>query len=170
MLRLFSFPRLANALTLTTNARFDAHCRYDVPSAVDPATIGRAIDALVHRHPMLRALVDDDGRLRILPTDVVGCYEVPVLAPGAVGAERVRMLRNGPTTDVWPLFELALSFPREGGGKQGPCSLLLFVSFFFCCSYILLFAHPRRRWKDDEAARESFAFSYGRIYRNDLAL
>ena len=80
--------------------------------------MGIAIDALVHRHPMLRSLVGDDGMLRILPPNEIGQYEVPVLAPGVVDAERARMLRNGPATDAWPLFELALSFPRECDGKK----------------------------------------------------
>ena len=89
------------------------YVEYDLPSVASPIVMGHAIDALVCRHPMLRALVGYDGTLRILPIPSVHNYAVPVLHGDAVEATRHRMLRSGPSTDAWPLFELALSYPTD---------------------------------------------------------
>ncbi|RMI46682.1 non-ribosomal peptide synthetase [Streptomyces triticirhizae] len=87
---------------------------------VDPHRMERAWRRLVQRHEMLRAVFDEDGRQRILPTVPDHPIAVTsVTSEEAAEAELARLReesshrRLDPTR--WPLFDLrAVRYPREG--------------------------------------------------------
>lgn len=71
------------------------------------------LNDLIRRHPMLRAVVDADGRQRVLAH--VPLYHIPIVDLRGVhseeAAQRMLVLREeleeqGPITEHWPLFDL----------------------------------------------------------------
>lgn len=89
---------------------------------LDASRLEAAIDTLVARHDMLRAVVDADGRQRVLPDP--GPYRIPVedLAglPEVRRSEKLRAIRDAlsrqcPDTATWPLFTVRAS--GLGAGK-----------------------------------------------------
>ncbi|MGX2993181.1 amino acid adenylation domain-containing protein [Streptomyces sp. JNUCC 64] len=60
----------------------------EVPDDFDPVLAGRALDALLHRHPALRARTrTEDGRRVAAPSDRTGDAEVPEIDLGALPEE-----------------------------------------------------------------------------------
>jgi amino acid adenylation domain-containing protein len=81
--------------------------------ALDAGRLSEAFTRLLARHEMLRAVIDDEGRQRILPR--VSPYEIPVVdcrrEPEADVASRLLEARTEMSHQVfpvgeWPLFEL----------------------------------------------------------------
>ncbi|HYO13133.1 MAG TPA: amino acid adenylation domain-containing protein [Thermoanaerobaculia bacterium] len=83
-------------------------------SELDVDRLQRALDRLVRRHGMLRAIVEVDGRQRILP-EVPPCTvpvldlrrSAPAVAEAGLAAVRERMSHQVLPSDRWPLFEVA---------------------------------------------------------------
>ncbi|MFI7615818.1 amino acid adenylation domain-containing protein [Nonomuraea terrae] len=99
---------------------YDRETGPDSPEA-DLARLAEAWDRLVRRHPMLRMIVDRQGRQHILPE--VDPYEITVedlrdAAPDEA-QERARQLRYACShqvrpTDKWPLFDIRAAFLPNG--------------------------------------------------------
>jgi pyochelin synthetase len=89
--------------------------------ALDVDRLERAVNRLIEHHPMLRAVLDPDGRQRILPD--VPRYRISVtdLSQLDEQAERAArqtardsVLRIGPDTESWPALGLAVYRLRGG--------------------------------------------------------
>ncbi len=89
------------------------HIYYEVRQPLDHVRLNRVWDRLVRRHPMLRAVVMDDGRQRILE-DITG-YDIAVedlreMTPREqekrIARERDRMSHYVFDPSQWPLFEI----------------------------------------------------------------
>lgn len=87
-----------------------------VCEALDVASLEEAWNRLVTRHGMLRAVIDEDGRQRILPDvpryristdDLIGMDDAAV--KDALLTTRERMSHHVFDTDRWPMFELHAS-------------------------------------------------------------
>ncbi len=78
---------------------------------LDPARLEAAWRVLVDRHPMLRAVIDDRGFQRVLPT--VPAYRVAV-TDRDVRAVRDEMCRRSYEPDRWPLFDVRVSVAPDG--------------------------------------------------------
>ncbi|MEU2768302.1 MULTISPECIES: hybrid non-ribosomal peptide synthetase/type I polyketide synthase [Streptomyces] len=85
---------------------------------LDVARFEAAVDAAVARHDMLRAVMTDDGRQRILPEAEVGRHRVDRLDLTSVPEQRLAdelAERSGTLSSqvfdptVWPLFHLAVT-------------------------------------------------------------
>ena len=100
----------------TTMGSLNPHIytEYEIPAECSSRLLGCAIDALVLRHPMLRAVVTPDGMLRTLPPASVPAYSVQTIAAGAVDSARTSMLAHGPRTDDFPLFDVRISRCSRG--------------------------------------------------------
>jgi len=94
------------------NVASHAYVEMDFPE-LDVRRLERALDQLIGRHEMLRAVVLADGRQQILPS--VPPYRIAVLDLAGVAAERtdraLRQLRKRMShqvlpADRWPLFEM----------------------------------------------------------------
>ena len=90
------------------------YSEYTLPSSCSPELLGLAIDALVLRHPMLRAIVTPDGMLSVLPPSEAPPYTVQTIPSDTVDATRASMLLHGPRTDRFPLFDVRLSNSGDG--------------------------------------------------------
>ncbi len=85
-------------------------------SGLDVDRFERALQLLIDRHGMLRAIVQPDGRQRILvavPPYVLGRLDLSAMTAEAAGdalaAVRERMSHQVLPSDRWPLFEIAAS-------------------------------------------------------------
>jgi amino acid adenylation domain-containing protein len=83
---------------------------------LDPDRFTRALGRVIERHDMLRAVVGDDGRQRILervgeyrPALLDLCGEPPEEAEAALAEVRAEMSHQVLPADRWPLFEIRLS-------------------------------------------------------------
>ena len=83
---------------------------------IDPSRLERALDHLVRRHGMLRAVVDDDGTQRVLPsvprlaiavTDLRDADDTELAA--ALETIRSDMSHRVYDPATWPLFELRVT-------------------------------------------------------------
>ncbi|MFI0897909.1 amino acid adenylation domain-containing protein [Streptomyces sp. NPDC020983] len=90
------------------------HCYLEFDAAdLDVPRLGRSLDMLVRRHDMLRAVIQPDGRQRVLPE--VPAYEVRTLdlsgldeAAQEAGIAQIReeLAHQVLPADRWPLFEV----------------------------------------------------------------
>ncbi|MGW5194399.1 amino acid adenylation domain-containing protein [Kribbella sp. NPDC004138] len=76
---------------------------------VDLQRLEAAVNRLVGRHDMLRAVIDESGTQRVLPS--VPRYVVQVTRTDEAGTEELKALRDGlahriPDISRWPLFEI----------------------------------------------------------------
>jgi pyochelin synthetase len=87
---------------------------------LDVSRLEAAVDALVRRHDMLRAVVDDDGFQRVLPE--VPAYRVAVAdlrggtaaeAEAAIEATRAELDHKVHPAGRWPLFEMRVTRAPE---------------------------------------------------------
>src|SRR6185436_19555645 len=85
----------------------------------------RALRRLIDRHGMLRAVVDSDGRQRILaevPPYVIARLDLRAAHDGnageALAAVRERMSHQVLPSDRWPLFEFAASLLPASDERQ----------------------------------------------------
>ena len=85
------------------------YSEYFLPLGCSAQLLGLSIDALVLRHPMLRAVVTEDGMLRVLSSSDVPAYTVRTIAHDDMEATRASMLAQGPRTDRFPLFDVRIS-------------------------------------------------------------
>ncbi|MFG1779686.1 amino acid adenylation domain-containing protein [Micromonospora sp. NPDC049048] len=88
---------------------------------LDVDRLSRACDRLVQRHPMLRAVIDDDGNQRVL--DEVPSYRIPVAdATGPDGGRLLDDIRDEMShqvlrADQWPLFDLRATRTGESTSR-----------------------------------------------------
>ncbi|MEM8933767.1 MAG: condensation domain-containing protein, partial [Acidobacteriota bacterium] len=94
------------------NVSAHAYTEYDL-RGLDMERLEKAWNRLISRHEMLRCVVGEDGRQRILET--VPFYSIPIEdlrdldedeRQRKLLAERDQMCKYGPTPDTWPLFEM----------------------------------------------------------------
>ena len=85
-------------------------------------TLEHVVNTLVARHGMLRAIITDQGTAQVLKkvprwTCTEKCNSTTSVgdnnSSSTSSALRTRMTRIGPTTDTWPLFEVAVSNPTS---------------------------------------------------------
>ncbi|MGW0827043.1 amino acid adenylation domain-containing protein [Streptomyces sp. NPDC002845] len=132
----------------------DSHlyAEVDVPS-LDVDRLARVWRTLIERHPMLRAVITEDGRQRILPT--VAPYEIHTLdlrhAPDAaerLAAARTRLSHPRRDTAAWPLFTIEAALLPDGGTR-------LFLSFDLligdALSWQILYREARALYQDPGA-------------------
>ncbi|UCM87044.1 non-ribosomal peptide synthetase [Streptomyces marincola] len=87
---------------------------------VDLGRVERAWRLLIDRHDMLRAVLDEDGRQRVLPgvpPFTVHVTEVATEAEAPAALERLRAACSHRALDLttWPLFDIrAVRYPRAG--------------------------------------------------------
>lgn len=113
------------------NAHFCNELEFDRP--IDVARWQRAVDKLIERHEMLRAVVLPQGEWQVLaapPPFEMQVHDFSALAPerqnDALLAMRRRLVDQGPATDRWPLIEMHLC-------RLGPHRCRIFIS----CSLLL---------------------------------
>jgi amino acid adenylation domain-containing protein len=134
---------------------------------VDLDRIERAWQRLVDRHEMLRAVLDDEGRQRILPDppryriaveDVTGADP----AETAAALARFRQERSHRLLDLtrWPLFELAAVRYREGGAVRTRLGIGLDYVVFDALSIMTLFTELDRLCADPGAALPPIELSF----------
>lgn len=121
---------------------------------IDPERLGRAWNAVVARHPMLRAVIGDDGMQRVLET-------VPEYVPvthdfRGLGGEalesalrdvRDRMSHQVHALDSWPAFEIAVSLLPDGAARAHFSIDGIFLDFR---SFQILFQELSRFYDGDE--------------------
>ncbi|HEX9669309.1 MAG TPA: amino acid adenylation domain-containing protein [Thermoanaerobaculia bacterium] len=135
--------------------RVAAHVYLEVEGELDVGRVERAWRRLVERHDMLRAIVGDDGRQRVLAEVEPYTIEVLDLAgqpPEEAGARllevRERMSHQVLPADRWPLFELRASRLPTGRTRfHTSLDVLLFDGW----SFGLLASELARLYADPDA-------------------
>ena len=101
---------------------------------LDPGRLGAAWRRLVERHGILRAVTDEEGRLRVLPQVepyAVRVFDLRGLSEAAAGQEldavRHHLSHQLFATERWPLFDLGLSLL-----PAGRCRLHLSLDLLIC--------------------------------------
>jgi len=111
--------------------------------AIDLRRLGAALNRLIERHDMLRAVVLPDGRQQIL--ERVPPYEIAVLdlegrepaqAERELQAVRRRMSHQVLPADRWPLFEVRAS-RLAGGGTRFHVSFDFLIGDAWSCQILL---------------------------------
>jgi len=99
------------------------YTEFDAP-AVDPARLARAVDAVLRRHPMLRATVRGDGTQQVLPKRAhapITVVDLRAAAPDEVAAEleSLRQRRSHQLLDIeaGQVFDVGLTLLPEGRGR-----------------------------------------------------
>lgn len=101
-----------------------SYAEYDRPEALDAARLERAWRLLLRRHPMLRAVVDAEGRQRVLPE--APAWSLPVHDLRAqdarererrLAAIRDRLSHRAEDPGRWPPFKVELTLLPEGRGR-----------------------------------------------------
>ena len=133
-------------------------------SGLDPARLEASLRRVIARHDMLRAVIEPDGRQRILP-EVPG-YQMPVVDLRAVSAQvrdkelariRAEMDHLALPGDRWPLFDIRASL-LPGGRLRLHVSLDVLILDGF--SLYLLFNEWRRYYEEPGWRPEPLAVSY----------
>jgi amino acid adenylation domain-containing protein len=131
---------------------------------LDVARLNASLRKVIDRHDMLRAVVQPDGRQRVLRD--VPAYEIPVTDAAGLPPDRrdevTRALRaemdhQSVSTDTWPLFDIRAV-------ATGPDTLRLYFGFDIMIldglSLYLLFQDWRRFYEDPGWAPEPLELSY----------
>ncbi len=102
------------------NVSTHTYVEFESP-ALDLKRFGRAVDRLVERHDMLRAVLTSDGMQRILervPSYLIGVLDLRSLSPEqaapALQELRTWMAHHVLPVEVWPLFMVRVSLLPEG--------------------------------------------------------
>lgn len=122
---------------------------------VDIARMDRAWRRLIARHEMLRAVVDPDGRQRILadpPEYAIAVQDLTDAAPVEVEAALVALRAESSHRLVdltrWPLFELRAIRYRAGGAVRTRLAVGLDYILFDALSIMTLFTELDRLYTD----------------------
>ncbi|MFR9779386.1 amino acid adenylation domain-containing protein [Micromonospora sp. MS34] len=131
---------------------------------LDPARLAASLRKVIDRHDMLRAVVDPDGRQRILPE--VPSYDLPVADLRAVPDEerqaalaktRAEMGHQLLPPEHWPLFDLRVSLVDERRTRLHVSINVLIMDAF---SLQLLFRDWRLFYTDPDRTPEPLPLSY----------
>jgi pyochelin synthetase len=131
---------------------------------LDPERLETSLRRVIDRHDMLRAIVEPDGRQRILP-EVPG-YEIAVadlraLTPDARAAELARTRREmghqAPPPERWPLFDIRASRLDDNRIRLHVSVNVLIVDAY---SLSLLFEEWRGCYVDADRVPEPLPVSY----------
>ncbi|TCK25717.1 non-ribosomal peptide synthetase [Pseudonocardia endophytica] len=126
---------------------------------VDVPGLERAFDRLIARHEMLRAVVDDDGRQRILPE--VGPFTIPVAEAddAAAASARIEAQLARPLFDLtsWPLFAACAVHYPDGRTRLG---VTLDYAVFDALSVKLVLAELAVLYTDPDAPLPSVGVSF----------
>lgn len=144
---------------------FSTHCYFEFQRAgLDIERLETALQALILRHDMLRAVINEDGTQRVLPE--VPPYRIECLdlreqgeaqAEAALLAQREQLSHKRGPVDQWPLFAIrAARLPGE--------QLRLFVSLDMliidASSMFLFFQEWQQAYEDPQRLAPAQAFSY----------
>src|SRR3984885_1467505 len=127
---------------------------------VDLARLEAGINRLIARHPMLRAVVDEDGRQRVLPD--APRFALPVVeAQGeeknALGEFRNAMAHRLIDPSRWPLFDIRACRYGEGRVRLGFGFDYIVVD---ALSIMIVFAELARLYLDLEADLPKIAIGF----------
>ncbi|HJV61340.1 MAG TPA: condensation domain-containing protein, partial [Albitalea sp.] len=144
---------------------FSTHCYFELERAgLDLDRLEGALRKVIARHDMLRAVIDSDGRQRILaqvPPYTIELHELQEapddLRDAELDALRSRLSHNRRPIGEWPLFEVAAA--ALPGGRLRLCVSLDML--IIDASSMFLFFQEWQRFYDDEAwAPAPLALSY----------
>ncbi|NKY33161.1 type I polyketide synthase [Nocardia speluncae] len=121
-------------------------------TGVDGDGVRTAVQRLVQRQPMLRAVFSADGNQQVLPVDEARLAQLPVTeidlrtAPvgdidAAVIATRTELQHSGPNLDPWPFRVVALRLPDEALRLHIVTSLLVADGWSFQLIFTELFTY-----------------------------
>ncbi len=144
---------------------FSTHCYFEFQRAgLDIERLETALQALILRHDMLRAVINEDGTQRVLPEVPpyrIECLDLRALnardAESALLAQREQLSHKRGPVDRWPLFAIrAARLPGE--------QLRLFVSLDMliidASSMFLFFQEWQQAYEDPQRLAPAQAFSY----------
>lgn len=160
----FPLTPVQAAYVLGRQAAFDyggnacqLYAEYDWPADTDPARLEAAWNAMVERHPMLRAVIEDNAWQRVLPEvpwqrlTVHACAGLDEAAFQAhLERVRERLDHACAALDQWPVLRPELSIGRDD------CVLHCSVDFTLVdyASLQLLLGEWRRRYLDPQWTAE----------------
>ena len=144
---------------------FSTHCYFEFQrEGLDLARLEQALQVLIRRHDMLRAVINDDGTQRVLPE--VPPYRIECLdlreqdssaAEAALLAQREQLSHKRGPVDQWPLFAIRAARLPEA-------QLRLFVSLDMliidASSMFLFFQEWQQAYEDPQRLAPAQAFSY----------
>ncbi|RZS45025.1 amino acid adenylation domain-containing protein [Herbihabitans rhizosphaerae] len=136
-----------------------ARCFFELDGEdLDIARLERACDTLIARHPMLRAVIENDGTQRILAE--VPATRIPVAT--AAGAHEASAILRAELADRtidlsrWPLFEVhAVRYP--GGVRLGLSMENIVLDGL---SMLIVFAELARLYREPEAELPAVGVSF----------
>ncbi|MFC4494864.1 amino acid adenylation domain-containing protein [Streptomyces ovatisporus] len=142
------------------------YTEYDCPD-LDPERLRRALNALVERQEMLRAVISADGRQRILPE----VDEVPVTVYDHRGSERsvldahLDKLRDELghqvlPLDHWPMFDVRVTRTGDPGGTRARVHVSLDLLVADVASVRLFFLELGDLYTDPEAQLPPLGVSF----------
>jgi yersiniabactin nonribosomal peptide synthetase len=144
---------------------FSTHCYFELErSGLDIDRLQRSLRQVIARHDMLRAVIEPDGRQRILPEVPpyeIGLHELHDASDRQREAElealRERLSHNRRPIDQWPLFEVRAASLPDG-------RMRLFVSLDMliidASSMFLFFQEWQRFYAEPGWTAEPLALSY----------
>ncbi|HLO95145.1 MAG TPA: condensation domain-containing protein, partial [Burkholderiaceae bacterium] len=144
---------------------FSTHCYFEFErEGLNPARLETALQRLIQRHDMLRAVIDEDGTQRVLPEvppyriECLDLREQPVdAAESALLAQREQLSHRRGPVDRWPLFTVRAARLR---GER----LRLFVSLDMliidASSMFLFFQEWQQACEDPQRLAPAQSFSY----------
>ena len=98
---------------------------YDIGGNFDTDVMEKTMNFLIKRHALLRAVVDEDGQMRVLEKPPQWKVTLDTRSRENI---RYEMTRNGPTTNKFPIFDVCFSeseIPNEG--MRAHISISLFI-------------------------------------------
>lgn len=145
---------------------YSTHYYFELDSdgELDVARLNRALNAVIARHDMLRAVVQPDGLQRVLAE--VPEYQIPVkdlrdLSAYEQEAElsrlREQLSRKARPAETWPLFDIRASLFGSGKLRLHFSFNLLIVDYY---SLLLLFADWRRFYLDPHSRPAALTVSF----------
>jgi pyochelin synthetase len=131
---------------------------------LDPHRLDQSLQRVIERHDMLRAVIEPDGRQRVLPDPPP--YRLPIhdlrgLSPARREAELARIRdelgQTAPSPDRWPLFDIQVSRLDDRQLRLHVSVNLLIVDYL---SLSLLFGDWRRFYRQPDWLPAPVPLSY----------
>ena len=162
---------LTNAFAL---GGYTTHFYFELDGhGIDPDRLQKAIDRVVGRHDMLRAVVQPDGRQRILgevPSFPLVVHDLRNLAPFEERSrlEDIRADMDHQVLDPgqWPMFDLRLSLRSDGRTRLHVSLSLLVLDAY---SIDIVFGELRRYYEDPGRPANPADVTFRDFVQHDLA-